>query len=515
MNRLTWAVLFFAGCGITVEEEAGVDERVGVLRQAGKTDQGKTDQGKTDQGKTDQGQMMTRLVINRGSWRVRQGSTASYTTNLYGDLALESSNRPGTRLIGRSGSTSYAVSTTSYIYDQDGSWRYNLYTGTWVQNGQPLAYFYGHEVNTYGSFGPLRELRVVNTMMDNGPYNSAGFSDSANLLSEPYRTQLGANSTDIRFYKVQIKNQTDPNRWDDLCQATGPGNKAIFMPGYFDWSGDYQTNPQFMGVTCWDGTAAKCMRWGYRPWRSLTHPTSGPQSLDPLWRSCVRAARADYCGNGTSFTDNGKQIDIWDRYSFIAKTPESTRWVDSSGRAEAYSDESAFDEDGAVCLVRERLYSYDFASAQCPMVSTYLNGGEYCTQPTSGGSWSSCGPKGVVSSPTNIFDRGSLSTCDVVATRPPLVYVASYDSGCSTHGPTETGRALGADCNCVTKYVCSLPGRPQNGKMWGHYWRECCAEDADGHLIDGKWDAQCANKAAELLAQPNAEIALCPIDTVQ
>ncbi len=504
--KILWfcPVVALCACGPIDQLPTSNAEAIGVTRQEGKTDQGKTDQGKTDQGKTDQGKTDqgtwtsgTVLIINRGSMYVRSSSSNTYSPSTYVNLLN------GTQLMGTRGSTTYYVSNSSYRYDQDGSWRYDVLRG-YVQNGQPLAKMYAQELRVDGSISAVRELRVVNGSWDNGPYNSTGYWDATNLLEPTYKTQINSNATypnsDIHFYKVQIRNKTDSSKWDDLCQSGGPGNKAIFMQGYFTPEGRYVKSSQYMGVTCWDGTAAKCMRWGYRPWRSLYNSKFGNIPLEKTWLSCVRAAKADYCGNGESYTDVGKQIDIWDRYGFIKKFGEVDGWIDSSGRALAYSDESAFDENGAGCLVRERLYSYDFSPATCPIVSTYISGGEFCSGNIGSDTWSQCGPKGVVSSPTNVFDRGSISTCDMVATRPPLVYISSYDSGCSTHSPTQTGQALAVDCNCITKTICSMAGKPTGG----HDWKLCCGEDSNGHLLAGAWDGQCAQKAIDLLAFPMA-----------
>lgn len=504
---LMGAVLLLTACGDAIVQVDGTDvDETGVVQGAGKTDQGKTDQGKTDQGKTDQGSTGTGLgsvlIVNRGSWNVRSVNSPFTYTHTGGDLRLVG-GRPGSELLG--------VPTVTYTTDQDGAVHVDPLTFTRFTAGPALVKFYVQELSSTGSISAIREARITNTSVDTGPYNNPaiGYFDSANMLVPTYRNSINGNTqapnSDIRFYKVQLKNKTDPNRWDDLCQSSGPGNKAIFMPGYFDTSGRYVRDAQYMGITCWDGTAAKCMRWGYRPWRSLFHSTAGTIQLEPLWLSCVRAAKADYCGNGVSFTETGRQIDLWDRYGFIAKSPENDLWLDSNGRAEAFSDESAFDTQGAVCLVRERLYSYNFTAASCPMITTYVSGGEFCVQPPIGGTgtWSQCGPKGIVSSPTNVFDRGTISTCDQVAQRPPLIYVSSYDSGCSTHYPTENGQALAMDCNCLTKSICTLPGAPTGG----HPWRECCAEDSNGHLIQNKWDNQCVNKARALLSSP---VFICP-----
>lgn len=510
-NGIFWCACAMGGLALTAcgptELNDLAPEETQVVRQAGKTDQGKTDQGKTDQGMNTTG---TRLIINRGAWQFRQGT--GYVTG-WGDLAPGVEGLPGTNLMLHLNTGGTMSLTGTYVWDQDNGWHVDPLTGLKRSNGAPLATFYAQKLSPSGGTSTLIPVRVVNSTPDLGPYNSPGYWDAQNLLNSTYRAGINSSATpnsDIRFYKVQIQSEVT-GQWVDLCQGGGPGNKAIFMPGYFDWSGRYIKNPQYLGVTCWDGTAAKCMRWGYRPWRSLTS-YAGVQQLEPFWQACVRAAKADYCSDGTSYTEDGRPIDLWDRYNFISKSPESGSWMDSNGRPDAYSDESAFDASGAVCLVRERLFNTNFNTATCQMTTTFLNGGEFCSQQSiPGGTWSSCGPKGTVSTPTNVFDRGSLNSCDRVASRPPLVYVASFDSGCSSHTPTQSGRALSVDCNCLTNSICTTKD-PVPLPAGQHPWKDCCAEDLNGHLIEGKWDAQCINRANSLLNRP---ISVCPLVLAQ
>lgn len=53
--------------------------------------------------------------------------------------------------------------------------------------------------------------------------------------------------------------------------------------------------------TCTSGAIGKCIRWGYTP------------SAGALHEACVRMVRADYGGDGTSFTRDGTPIAFCDR----------------------------------------------------------------------------------------------------------------------------------------------------------------------------------------------------------
>lgn len=474
MNRALLAcVVLSSACG-PLEDVDAEAAQVGVVRQAGKTGQGKTGQGKTGQGKTGQGATALGagmvFAINRGGWQVRtavsKGGVGLYTSG-FGDLALYAPGKKTTQLAAvTSGGTTIYPATTTFAVDQTTNPLVRMWLQELDQQLQPAT--------------SLRELRVVNTWVDT--------STDVNLLAPAYRAAFTGDpnqpNTDVRIYKLQVRSVADPNVWENFCQGEGVDGRAIFLPGVFTSSGQFVSSSQYLSVACLDGTAAKCMRWGYRPWRSLTPRFRSAVGLEPLWRACTKAASADYCSTGHGYTDDGRRIDLWDRYGFITKSPETMSWS-TNGIPDAYSDESAFDEQGTVCLVRERLYSITAETAVCPMTQTFLQGNEGCVDPLSG-TWSACGPKGLISSPTNVFDRHGTLTCDRVATRPPLVYVASVDSGC-THSPLDPGDALAVDCNQLTQMVCTLDRAA------------CCAEDDEGHLLPDAWDARCINIASHML----------------
>lgn len=504
-----------AGCAGTEVE----DDATATVLQAGKTDQGKTDQGKTDQGSMLDG---VRLRVVRSGMQLRNASGAfvSVVGGLYRPSSKGFIQSSGTELWGVDGvGNSVAASTVSTRYDQNGIPYVDPISGASYPTS-PIATFTAQELNPDGGLGATRTLRIVNTSLDvspmNGPLPDGGtLYDAQNLLDTTYRNQINGSVTpnsDIRFYKVQIRSRTiKGDVWNDLCSSYGPGNKAIFMTGYFDTMGTFVEDPSYMGITCWDGTAAKCQRWGYRPWRSLTAADGSVVPLKPLWKACVRAARADYCSNGTSFTEENRPIDLSDKYNFIPKSPESSTWFDSNGRPDAFSDESAFDDSGALCVLRERLYSTTGGfepSPTCPKHPVSIGPGQFCLGST-------C-LSGTIWVPTNAFDRGSINTCRVRlaasnSTRQPLVFISSFDSGCNSHTPTTTGMALAADCNCLTRAVCGQAD-PSPMPVGMHSWKLCCGEDDKGRLT-GKWDSQCANKAADLIQRSSTlPVPLCPMD---
>ena len=62
-------------------------------------------------------------------------------------------------------------------------------------------------------------------------------------------------------------------------------------------------------LICTGGAIGKCVRWGYKPWRS------GPDGV-ALWdyhQACVRMVRADYGGDGVGHTRDNTPVDVFDR----------------------------------------------------------------------------------------------------------------------------------------------------------------------------------------------------------
>jgi ADYC domain len=93
-------------------------------------------------------------------------------------------------------------------------------------------------------------------------------------------------------------------------------------------------------ITCTGGAEGKCVRFGYKPWRQAADGSS----LAPYYQTCVRLARADYCGDGVGHTRNGTPIDLFDHIGIQRDEP-----------APGMTFEAGWGKDGAVCVSHTRL----------------------------------------------------------------------------------------------------------------------------------------------------------------
>ena len=104
----------------------------------------------------------------------------------------------------------------------------------------------------------------------------------------------------------------------------------------------------------------KCVELGYKPWATGTAVTTtgAPYSigsLADLHQSCVRAIRADYCGDGVAHTRPGTPIDIMD-YASIQKHDPTDIYTNG-----AFTADAEWTSAGATCVSNLR-YSQIYAS---------------------------------------------------------------------------------------------------------------------------------------------------------
>ncbi len=90
------------------------------------------------------------------------------------------------------------------------------------------------------------------------------------------------------------------------------GERAIAVAGTYAVTGERTADPDRFTFACTNGTIAKCTRWGYRPSGNAALSNGAQAPLAGYHQACVRAAAADYCANGHSFTRNGTLVDVWD-----------------------------------------------------------------------------------------------------------------------------------------------------------------------------------------------------------
>jgi hypothetical protein len=96
----------------------------------------------------------------------------------------------------------------------------------------------------------------------------------------------------------------------DACRD--PDDVAFPIPGYWDATATYIRDDSRLSFVCLQRDVAKCLRRGY------LYESSTPDERVELFEACTRMMRADYCGDGNSYTIDGTQIDQWDNRGVAA-----------------------------------------------------------------------------------------------------------------------------------------------------------------------------------------------------
>ncbi len=151
-----------------------------------------------------------------------------------------------------------------------------------------------------------------------------------------------AAQTPLRWSYFVEYLETD-SQWYSICEnASGP-LAAYALPGTWNYqagvaNGGAHSNDatKFTFACRTRGALAKCIDNGYVPW--LSHNGT---SLADHHQTCVRMLRADYCGNGTSYTTTGRLVNLYDGVGIQADT-------------EAFRLEAEWTANGARCLTNAR-----------------------------------------------------------------------------------------------------------------------------------------------------------------
>jgi hypothetical protein len=138
---------------------------------------------------------------------------------------------------------------------------------------------------------------------------------------------LAAPNADVRTYSISYATSAG---WAPLC---GGANEAIAFPGIWNMGTTrHQWDSNLFSLSCRGATFAKCVELGYK----------GDNLIDTYHQTCIRALRADYCGDGQSHTVNGTQINIIDKLGYQLDT-------------QAWPVESNWTPDGATCINKARV----------------------------------------------------------------------------------------------------------------------------------------------------------------
>lgn len=168
-----------------------------------------------------------------------------------------------------------------------------------------------------------------------GQLTAPGLPDSAAFRNAP----ITATSADGRTFRVDVAAITLDGRTRrtellveglPVCE---PGDHGVLVPGRWDARGHHVEDATEITYSCMSGVIAKCVSWGYAPWL-----TSAADHA-----ACTRLARADYCGDGTSWTMDGTLIGVHDQ---LGVQPQA------SGGSLQF--EAAWGPEGALCVARTR-----------------------------------------------------------------------------------------------------------------------------------------------------------------
>ncbi|TMQ14226.1 MAG: hypothetical protein E6J91_16200 [Deltaproteobacteria bacterium] len=226
----------------------------------------------------------------------------------------------------------------------------------------------------------LSNVRVVNgeLLAEQGQTTLSGsdFYD-AHLLAEWWNTGVTPTATATVEYKVTAvqaetsydptntgstylytleQNVDDASDWQPACPLDADSRRvAIPLVATWDQQGNRVASNDLFTLGCTTGVLAKCYRWGYRPW-----VTSYGDLVSAHW-TCTRLARADYCGNGTSHTHDGTEINLWDNLP-------SPGPIQSRGTTPLLMFfEAGWNTSGAVCLSHARwLLGGNLIAQHCP-----------------------------------------------------------------------------------------------------------------------------------------------------
>lgn len=187
---------------------------------------------------------------------------------------------------------------------------------------------------------------------------------------------------EVLLYDFSYQDSTGQSH--TICPPGPDGlTKAFPMSGKWRDDGTHIADETTFNLICTAGAIGKCVRFGFKPWGKRPSSTSGAssngitQDKTTLWdlhQACIRAVRADYCGDGIGNTETGTLIDLFDRYGIFPEDPK--------GDAEKkLVFEAAFSPQGAICVARTRIperATLDSLAKACPRLAQKL--GPTCTE---------------------------------------------------------------------------------------------------------------------------------------
>ncbi len=194
----------------------------------------------------------------------------------------------------------------------------------WIEN----SVFHGLNGSEELSGMDFQQMRFIGTLED---------GTSLTLRIDAITPGTGADS-DIWSYRVSYQHAVD-GQWYSICKnADGSPGNAIPLENRWDYrqgvagGGSKIYDTAAFTFACEAAALGKCVRFGYAPWRSVDGV-----SLEQHHQACTRMLRADFCGDGTSYTVDGTWVNLYDAMSIQLDT-------------ETWVPEAEWGSDGATCF---------------------------------------------------------------------------------------------------------------------------------------------------------------------
>jgi hypothetical protein len=174
--------------------------------------------------------------------------------------------------------------------------------------------------------------------------------DDGQLAVRVDAAQTDAAASDVWRYTLSRRVH---GKWAPLCgtDEAGAPVAAIPLSGRWDYrqgvtgGGDHLDDGSIT-FACEGAALAKCVDFGYAPWRTAQQCDAAGNcfqvSLADYHQACTRMVRADYCGDGRSFTVDGTPIDLYDGIGIQTDT-------------ESWDFEAEWTPSGAACLHDARI----------------------------------------------------------------------------------------------------------------------------------------------------------------
>jgi ADYC domain len=149
--------------------------------------------------------------------------------------------------------------------------------------------------------------------------------DSAQLLPAP--------NNDVWAYGMSYQ-LAGTTTWSPMCGSSA--TLAVPLSGTWNLGsgvvggGSWTNSSTKFTFGCRGAALAKCVELGYKPWKIVNGV-----SLRNHHQACVRMIRADYCGDGKPWTQDGTPINIYDSLNIQTDAAEfklDAEWVPAGAR---------------------------------------------------------------------------------------------------------------------------------------------------------------------------------------